>query len=384
MASSGTHVLFVEDNPMDARLIERAVSRAEHLTIQLRHVTDLTTALAELEDNAFDAVLLDMLLPDSPGGVEAIRALHNVDREIPVIVLTGMADTEAALSAVRGGAQDYLVKEQCDPDTVIRAIGYAIERVHHAADQRALREAEDQLKVAARIQAAKIPRHPPPAEGYDIGAECVPARSSGGDYFDFLPTDPGHLYVVVGDASGHGLGPAMVMSDIRAVLRTLATTLSDPAEMLRMVNRIAVRDLGVSMFMTLVLLRLELASGCFEYVGAGHSGLLLTPNGNVRQELTPSVPPVNVLPELDAVGKQGRLGPGETLLLFTDGITDSSHNATVFGSDGLLEFARLHHDESAAAIASGLIRRSREFAQSTQQEDDMTAVVVKRRTVPRR
>jgi sigma-B regulation protein RsbU (phosphoserine phosphatase) len=380
MASSRIQVLFVEDSLIDARLIERTVSRAAHHSIELQHVTDLRTALAELQKTTFDAVLLDVILPDSPGAVESIRALHNVAPEIPVIVLTGMEDTEAALLAVRGGAQDYLVKEQCNPDTVIRAIGYALERVQHAADQRALREAENQLSIAARIQAAKLPGQPPLAEGYDIGAECLPATASGGDYFDFLPTEPGYLCVAVGDASGHGLGPAMVMSDVRAVLRTLATSRSDPAEILRMVNQIAVRDLGVSVFMTLMLVRLELASGLFQYVGAGHSGLLLSECGDVRTALSPSVPPLNVVAELDAIIAEEQLAIGETLLLFTDGITDSQNKGTIFGSQRLLEFTMSHQDESAAAIASGLVRRSREFANPAPQEDDMTAVVVRRRT----
>ncbi len=378
-----TKVLFVEDNPVDARMIERSLARSAHTHFQLRHVADMASALAVLQSNEeYDAVLLDLMLPDSLGGVETIRLIHEICREIPVVVFTGMEDTELALAAVREGAQDYLVKEQCDAETLVRSIRYSIERVRHTIDQRALREARHQLGMGGRVQQAKFPRSAPNLPGYDIAGLCIPAEATGGDYFDYFPISDRYLGLAIGDASGHGLGPAMVMSDVRAILRTLTTVYSDIGDIMHLLNQIAVRDLNVNMFMTLFLVRLDPESGGFHYAGAGHSAVVLNANGEIRSELTPSFPPLNVVADFEFMSPAtDKLLPGETLLLFTDGITESrtQHAATnLFGEDRLLELVNDHYHLESDALASQVIAAARQFAAPDAPEDDMTIVVAKR------
>ncbi len=377
-----THVLFVEDNPLDAKMIETFLAQSSHVNFALRHVTDLATALPALRDGAFDAVLLDLMLPDSLGGIETIRAIHAIHREIPIVILTGRQDTELALTAVREGAQDYLVKEQCNAESVVRAVRYAIERVRHTIDERALREACHQLEIGGAIQQAKFPCQSPDVPGYDIAGLCIPAAATGGDYFDYLPMDPGYLGIAVGDASGHGLGPAMVMSDVRAILRTLITIYSDVGEIMRWLNRIAVRDLNVSMFMTLFLVRLQPDSGCFDYAGAGHTAFILNEYGDLRAELRGVAPPLNVIPELE-LGDQRteQLQPGETLLLCTDGIHEShaqSSFSTLFGEQRMLDLVRTNYHHDAASLASQIVQAAQDFAAPDPQDDDMTVVLVRR------
>jgi len=379
MSQSFNKVLFVEDNPIDARLIERTLARSGKL--ELHHVTSLQAALRELETQHFDAVLLDLMLPDSQGGIETMRALHEVNGEIAVIVLTGMEDTELGLAAVREGAQDYMVKEHCSRENLLRVLGYAIERVRHAADERALREAEHQLDVAGKIQQARVPRCAPQIDGYDVAGLSWPAAVTGGDYFDYLPFREPYTGVAVGDASGHGLGPAMVMSDVRAILRTLTTIYADVGEILRLLNTITYRDLGVSMFMTLLVVRIEPGSGKLQYAGAGHSGLLLDHQGELRARLTSDVPPLNVLPNLGSTKTTtAELRPGEALLLYTDGVTESrTSSGELFGEERLLQIARRDYQLSARELVARIIHSASEFSAPAPREDDMTAVVIRRK-----
>lgn len=383
MQSTITKVLFVEDNPVDARMIERSLARSAHTNFELCHVGSLAEAFSALRgEQKYDAVLLDLMLPDSVGGVETLRAIYEIDRAIPIIVFTGMEDTELALAAVREGAQDYLVKEKCDAENVVRSVRYSIERIRHATDEQLLQEARHQLVTGGKVQRAKFPRTSPDLPGYDIAGVCVPAEATGGDYFDYFQISDQYLGIAIGDASGHGLGPAMVMSDVRAILRTLTTVYSDVGTIMRLLNEITTRDLGVSMFMTLFLVRLDPQDGSFRYCGAGHSAFVLNTKGEVRCELTPTFPPLNVIPTFnldDAPSDQ--LALGETLLLYTDGINESHSSASytdLFGDERVRDLIRNDYHLSAEALALRVVTAAREFAMPLPAEDDMTIVVAKR------
>lgn len=383
MQSPHTKVLFVEDNPVDARMIERSLARSAHANFELQHVTDFAGALAALAgSDKFDAVLLDLMLPDSLGGVETIRAIHEIRREIPIVVLTGIENTEFAVAAVREGAQDYLVKEQCEAENLVRSIRYSIERVRHTINERALGEARRQLVTGGRVQHAKFPRTSPDLPGYDIAGLCVPAEATGGDYFDYVPIVDKSFGMVIGDASGHGLGAAMVMSDVRAILRTLTTIYSDVGDIMRLLNQIAVRDLNVNLFMTLLFARLEPETGILHYAGAGHAAIILSASGEVRAEWQPSYPPLNVMVEFElSAPLTDRLSPGETLLLFTDGIPEShtpKSYTDLFGERRLLKLVRDHYHCPSGELAHKVIAAAREFASPDPPEDDMTIVVAKR------
>jgi two-component system cell cycle response regulator len=120
-------VLLVEDNPGDARLIKETIEGAEAYQFELTHVERLSQALKHLKENHFDAILLDLLLPDGTGLNTFLRLIAQVP-EVPIIVLTGLDNENLAVHALQNGAQDYLVKDQIDSRLLVRAIRYAIER----------------------------------------------------------------------------------------------------------------------------------------------------------------------------------------------------------------------------------------------------------------
>jgi sigma-B regulation protein RsbU (phosphoserine phosphatase) len=165
-------------------------------------------------------------------------------------------------------------------------------------------------------------------------------------------------------------------------LRTLTTVYSDVGDIMHLLNQIAIRDLNVNMFMTLFLVRMEPDTGTFHYAGAGHSALILNASGDVRVELEPSYPPVNVVADFEySALLTDRLSPGETLLLFTDGIPEShtpQSYTELFGERRLLELVRAHYQLPSDELACLVIEAAREFASPVPPEDDMTIVVAKR------
>ena len=121
------HVLLVEDNPADARLLYEMIREAEGSHIHVTHVDTLGKAITKLAQIQFDVVMLDLSLPDAEGLNTLVRT-HAHAPSVPIVVLTGLDDEELAIRAVREGAQDYLVKGQVTSQLIVRAMRYATER----------------------------------------------------------------------------------------------------------------------------------------------------------------------------------------------------------------------------------------------------------------
>lgn len=137
-------VLLVEDNVLDAKSMQRTLRLSKDTVFDIEHVTDLAAAVDQLEQNAFDCVLLDLSLPDSHGLLAVDRVVGQAP-QTPVVVLTGLDDPTTAVEAVDRGANDFLQKGRADGDVVARSIRYAVAR-HHAETE--LRSTSAQLRVA--------------------------------------------------------------------------------------------------------------------------------------------------------------------------------------------------------------------------------------------
>ncbi|MDY6960083.1 MAG: response regulator, partial [Halobacteriota archaeon] len=145
--SKNTTVLLIEDNPGDARLIKEMLKFSSTTRFELTQVENLKDALEVLEEDSFDIILSDLGLPDS-WGLDTFHKLHIHVPKVPTIVLTGLNDDVTGTSAVREGAQDYLIKGQVDGDILSRAIHYAIER---KKSDEALRESEEKYSALVEL-----------------------------------------------------------------------------------------------------------------------------------------------------------------------------------------------------------------------------------------
>src|SRR5205823_5922806 len=147
--------------------------------------------------------------------------------------------------------------------------------IQHKHTEKVLRAKEVEFRVARGIQQQLFPRTAPGVAGFDIGGASYPAEATGGDYFDYIPLCDGALAVAIGDVSGHGLGPALLMASLRASLRALARVHADVGEILRLANTTLSEDAGEH-FVTLFLARLDPHSHSLVYASAVHeAGYLL-------------------------------------------------------------------------------------------------------------
>ena len=240
-----TRILLIEDSNTDALLIQIALEKGGR-GLQVRREDRLESGLAHLDRGDIDVILLDLNLPDS-SGLDTFRSVHRQAMHLPIVILSGQEDVQLAVDAVSLGAQDYLPKGEANRSSLMRSIRYAIERSRR-------QRAEQELTAAGEIQRRLFPQSPPQVPGFDIHGRCEPANLAGGDYFDYFPMGHDGLGVVVADVSGHGIGPALIMSETRAVLRTLATTYEDVGDILTRANQVLAEDLHHNVFVALLLM----------------------------------------------------------------------------------------------------------------------------------
>jgi serine phosphatase RsbU (regulator of sigma subunit) len=216
--------------------------------------------------------------------------------------------------------------------------------------------------------------------GFDIAAAAYPADETGGDYFDFIPQLDGSLYIVVADIAGHGFGSAFVMAEVRASLRAYATMVPDISSLLGCVNRSLAATLGGNRFVTMFLGRIDPQKRSLEYASAGHeSGYLLRYSGDIGAVLSSTAPPLGVFPDQQfCSGPAVPLEHGDTIVLLTDGITESADaDDVMFGTEGALDFIRCQQQSAAGELVQALYRAARTFSGGAPQVDDILSVICK-------
>lgn len=241
-----------------------------------------------------------------------------------------------------------------------------------------LAKSRREFAAAREIQQRLFPTAPPAIPGFDIAGVSYPADAAGGDYFDYIRVHGGALAVVVADVSGHGIGPALLMSEGRTALRLVAQTESDPAGILTVTNRVLADDLGGHRYITLLLVRLDPVARTLVHGSAGHPpGLVFDSAGNVKAELRRTGPPLGQRREF-AYGASGQvtLASGDVVLLTTDGAMEAMRGREIFGRDRLLATIRRHLQGSAEDILGAVCSDVREFC-GQNQADDLTVVVIK-------
>ncbi len=247
------------------------------------------------------------------------------------------------------------------------------------AEQREL-----EITYAADVQRRLYPAAAPAFPGLEIAAGTFPALATCGDYYDYLPLSNGSLGIVIGDVSGHGLGPALIMAETRAYLRFLSASGLEPGEVLTKINAVLYEDLDENRYVALILAHVDSSSRRLRYVNAGHTAAYhLDAAGAVKAVMESCGPPLGVLPgTVFPAIENPPLEDGDVVVFLTDGITESENaSGDYFGTDAALDVVRARRHESAQDIVHGLRQATRDFAHGETQQDDITVVVCK--VVPR-
>ena len=243
----------------------------------------------------------------------------------------------------------------------------------------AVRGLQRDLELAAQIQRNLMPRLCPPVAGFDIAGANLPCRTVGGDTFDFLPREGKLMWIAVGDVSGKGLPAAMIMSHFQAMLRGLAEADRPLSQIAGRLNDNLSRTLSANQFISFFLAELEPEEGLLRYVNAGHNPpMKLTASGEVER-LMGSGPVLGVVPGISYPAQETFLGPGDTLLLYSDGATESLNPAgEEFGEDRLIACLRTVTRVESEVGLTRLEESILGFCGEAPRYDDITLLLLRR------
>jgi sigma-B regulation protein RsbU (phosphoserine phosphatase) len=238
---------------------------------------------------------------------------------------------------------------------------------------------EKELDLAAKIQEDFLPKQSPKLKNYEIAGSNVPCYQVGGDYYDFIPIDDDRLGIVIADVSGKGVGASLLMASLRAALQSELYPEYKIQEMARKLNDFVHRSSSPNSFITFFFCELNKKNGELSYINAGHNPpLVLDKKGKVHRMESCGLC-LGMFPEVDYEVKKVILNPGDTTVLFTDGITESRNKDNKEFEEGrLIKLLQKHSKLSALKLLEKINEEVDKFTVGAEKMDDQTLVIIQR------
>jgi serine phosphatase RsbU (regulator of sigma subunit) len=295
-------------------------------------------------------------------------------------MLTSLEDKEHVLRGMQAGVDDYLTKPLDRNDLAARLIAASrVTALHHQiAEQQ--RELENEVAMAAGIQRGLLPAEPPQVAGAELAGVCLPAANIGGDYYDFLLDEQGRLVLLIADVAGHSIGSALLMAMARSVLRREVAGGALPAAVLGATNRAMYADLVTAgLFITMFCVIYDPADGRLTFANAGHNPPLLPRPDAPGLELDADGAAIGFLEDVEFEERTETLGPGDALLLYTDGAVEAQDpRGEQFGEERLADLAAAMAPAGSEALVRAVIDTLNDFTGGAHQGDDITVVALRR------
>ena len=372
---SECRILIVDDVKANVEILVEALRGDYKLSIALSGEAALRTA----EKSPPDLVLLDIVMPGIDG-YEVCRRLRAAERtrEIPIMFLSSLEDVRDKARGFEIGGNDYLTK----PFEILEVKARVRSLVKAKAYADAVREAmERDLSIAREIQMGILPSDLSACTkdtGLDIHAIIEPARHVGGDLFEVMRVSEDRVLAVIGDVSGKGIPAALFMAVAVTLVRTMARQFERPEEILSRLNEELVAQNPRGMFVTMACLAIDIRSGRVTGASAGHNPLVLLGRGGPPRFVFPaSGTAAGMFSGNEITSESMDLAPGDTLVLYTDGVTEAANpEGKMFGDERLLEC--LEPGRNATQTVTHLMQAVRDYAAGAPQSDDITILAVRR------
>ena len=341
-----------------------------------------------LETPDFDIILSDINMPEMDGLTLLAKVNELKNPAMKCIMVSAYGDMDNIRSAMNKGAFDFATKP-IDLDDLSRTIEKAIEQVRYIRESQQehnqLESIKNDLAIAGEIQQTILPRSFPPfpelTEVVDIYASMTPAKDVGGDFYDFFQIDDERIGLVIADVSGKGVPASLFMAVSRTLLRATALRGVSSAECLTYANKLLCKESLDSMFVTVFYGIYHYKTGMMDYTNAGHNPPYLLRGGRTVECLpVASNFVVGVFDDIEFESKTLTFGIGDTLLLYTDGVTEAFNDKREQFSESNLQdiLASMHESSSAKEVVTSVLQSVKTFSGDYPQSDDITLLSLQR------
>jgi serine phosphatase RsbU (regulator of sigma subunit) len=247
-----------------------------------------------------------------------------------------------------------------------------------AMKQESERRATQEIEIAKQVQARLFPQTQPPLKTLEYAGVCIQARKVGGDYYDFLDLGQGRLGLVIGDISGKGIAAALLMANLQANVRSqCAIALDQLQRLMCSVNQLFCDNTPDGSFATFFFAEYDDLTGRVRFANCGHLPGLLLRSDNTVERLDATATVLGIFKDWDCEIGECHLRPGDTLALYTDGITETYDSADEqFGEERLIEALQRHCGSSSQVALSSIVEEVQRFSPH-EQHDDITLIIAK-------
>lgn len=385
----GLRALIVEDSEADALLAVLELRRGGYGSVTHERVETREAMTAMLTEREWDVIISDYVMPTF-SGMDALRLVRGLGLDTPFIIVSGKIGEDMAVEAMKAGANDYIMK-----GSLVR-LNLAIERELREAEMRrerldaekalkdsrlALEEAyERQHYISEVLQRALAPIQPTLNNGYRAAAAYRPAHETdeiGGDFYDVFHTEDGKVGVLIGDISGKGIEVAALASSDRSTIKAFTYDSSSPGLALTRANAALYSDHGDDSFATALLAVLDPPTGRILYANAGHPSPEISRTAHEVECLSGTNLPIGVLEKVKYEEGESYLSPGDKMVLYTDGISESRHKAGLFGAARIKDTMRRHCGKSPDCLVGEILAAADRWSHG-RRRDDATIVAIER------
>jgi sigma-B regulation protein RsbU (phosphoserine phosphatase) len=378
-------LLLVEDSSTMRRMLATKLKEEGYEVITANEGAE---ALAKArQEPRPELILTDYEMPEMDGAAlcQAVKSDKEL-RSIPILMLTTMGETENKIAGLEAGADDYILKPR-NPDE-FRELFKRIQAHLRIADLRAelaernrLLEAAHkkltfELELARKVQLALMPRPPKPRGVLRLAVRYTPANQLGGEVYDIYRLENNRLGILVADVSGHGVNSAMLSGMVKALAAPLSIAVLEPGELLAGLDVATEQFFPEGYFCTGFYLIADEETGLLRYAGVGHPpAIIVGPNG---PRTLPSNPGMLGIGMVDGTaGDSDRLEPGESLVIYTDGLTDAMDPSdALFGEERLKTVLQTHYGADPSEILNQVDEALHQHTAPGRPADDINIIVL--------
>ncbi|MYJ48138.1 MAG: SpoIIE family protein phosphatase [Acidimicrobiales bacterium] len=381
-------ILVVDDEPdLEPLVLQRMRRQIRSGKYQFEFAGNGLEALEKLRaDDSIDLVLSDINMPQMDG-LTLLSQLGSLDQDLRAVIISAYGDMGNIRTAMNRGAFDFVTKPVDFDDlqiTIERTVEHHRQWREATASRDKLVTLQNELDIATNVQQSILPSDFPATAKYEISANMVAARNVGGDFYDYVNAPDDRMFATVADVSDKGIPAALFMMSSRTALKGAAIGTGSPREALIEANRVLQADNPTLMFVTVIMAVYDPHSGEVTYSSAGHDPpVVIRADGSSEQLPAMGGIALGVAPE-DIFAKNLRehtvtLGPGETLLLYTDGVSEAMNvYHEEFGIAQILKLFEGNPPKNADEAMSTVFDAVAEFAGEAPASDDITCLTLHR------